>query len=116
MWTPAARAELARESLPYATSLTDAEWRVVAPLLPSPAVTGRPWRWPTRLVLDAVLYVSCGPAARGGTCRTSSRRGPPCTAGFCACRARPCSNVSPMLSRWPIGNGSDARPTRPVRS
>jgi transposase len=57
MWTPAARAELARESLPYATSLTDAEWTVVAPLLPSPAVTGRPWRWPTRLVLDAVLYV-----------------------------------------------------------
>src|SRR4051794_6543426 len=57
MWTPAARAELARESLPYATSLTDAEWTVVAPLLPSPAVTGRPWRWPPRLVLDAILYV-----------------------------------------------------------
>ena len=57
MWTPAARAELARESLPYATSLTDAEWTVVAPLLPGPAATGRPWRWPMRSVLDAVLYV-----------------------------------------------------------
>src|SRR3954466_10251231 len=46
MWTPAARAELARESLHYATSLTDAEWAVVAPLLPGPAATGRPRRWP----------------------------------------------------------------------
>jgi hypothetical protein len=36
MWTPAARAELARESLPYATCLTDTEWTVVAPLMPSP--------------------------------------------------------------------------------
>jgi len=26
MWTPTARAELARESRPYATCLTDAEW------------------------------------------------------------------------------------------
>ncbi|MDN3627998.1 IS5 family transposase [Methylobacterium isbiliense] len=57
MWTPTARAELARESLPYATCLTDSEWAVVAPLLPRPARTGRPWRWPLRAVLDAILYV-----------------------------------------------------------
>jgi len=57
MWTPAARAELARESLPYATCLTDAEWALVAPLLPSPASTGRPWRWPLRAILDGMLYV-----------------------------------------------------------
>jgi transposase len=57
MWTPAARAELARESLPYATSLSDAEWAVVAPLLPAPATTGRPRRWPMRSVLDGILYV-----------------------------------------------------------
>ncbi|AWN42283.1 IS5 family transposase [Methylobacterium durans] len=57
MWTPAARAELARESLPYATSLSDAEWAVVAPLLPAPATTGRPRRWPMRVVLDGILYV-----------------------------------------------------------
>lgn len=42
MWTPAARAELARENLPYATSLSEAEWTVVEPLLPGPATTGRP--------------------------------------------------------------------------
>ncbi|KAB7781870.1 Mobile element protein, partial [Methylorubrum populi] len=34
MWTPAARAELARENLPYASSLTDGEWALIAPLLP----------------------------------------------------------------------------------
>jgi transposase len=57
MWTPAARAELARESLPYATCLTDAEWTVIAPLLPTPAETGRPRLWPLRKVLDAILYI-----------------------------------------------------------
>lgn len=57
MWTPTARAELARETLPYATCLTDAEWAVVAPLLPDPAALGRRRRWPMRLVLDAILYV-----------------------------------------------------------
>jgi hypothetical protein len=37
MWTPTARTELARESRPYATCLTDAEWAVVGAMLPSPA-------------------------------------------------------------------------------
>ena len=57
MWTPTARAELARESRPYATCLTDAEWAVVGTMLPCPAATGRPWRWPMRSVLDGILYV-----------------------------------------------------------
>jgi transposase len=57
MWTPAARAELARESLPYATCLADTEWVVVAPLLPDPANTGRPWRCPLRYIVDGILYV-----------------------------------------------------------
>ena len=57
MWTPAARAKFAREHLPYATSLSDAEWALVAPLLPAPATTGRPWRWSLRAVLDGILYV-----------------------------------------------------------
>ena len=42
MWTPAARAQLARDDLPYATCLTDAEWAVVALFMPRPANTGRP--------------------------------------------------------------------------
>ena len=42
MWTPTARAELSRESLPYATCLSDADWPVLAPLVPSLSTTGRP--------------------------------------------------------------------------
>ncbi|MCJ2006158.1 transposase, partial [Methylobacterium sp. J-092] len=56
-WTPAARAELARESLPYATNLSDAEWAVLAPLLPAPSSTGRPCRRPLRAAFAAILYV-----------------------------------------------------------
>jgi transposase len=57
MWTPAARAQLGRDVRPYATSLSDAEWALVAPFLPAPARTGRPRRWPLRTILDAILYV-----------------------------------------------------------
>lgn len=57
MWTPAARAQLARDARPYATNLTDAEWVLVAPFLPSPAKTGRPRKWPMRSIVDAILYV-----------------------------------------------------------
>lgn len=57
MWTPAARAQLARDDIPYATSLTDREWAVVAPFMPAPAGTGRPRVWPMRLVFDGIQYV-----------------------------------------------------------
>ena len=57
MWTPAARQQLARDHALYATCLTDAEWALVAPILPAPQAKGRPWRWPLRLVVDAILYV-----------------------------------------------------------
>ena len=42
---------------PYPSDLSDAEWAVLAPLLPAPKATGRPRRWPDRLVADAVFYV-----------------------------------------------------------
>lgn len=57
MWIPTARAQLACGSVPYATSLTDAEWALVASFLPAPARTGRPRCCPMRLLLDAILYV-----------------------------------------------------------
>ena len=57
MWAPAARAQLARDHRPYAMCLTDAEWSLVAPVLPSQARRGRPRLWPLRLVVDAILYV-----------------------------------------------------------
>jgi putative transposase len=57
MWTPAARAQLARPADPYATCLTDAEWAIARAFLPPPACRGRPRRWAMRLLLDAILYV-----------------------------------------------------------
>lgn len=55
--TPAAHVQLARGSQPSATCLTDAEWVVVAPFLPDPACTGRPWSWPMRRMVDGTLYI-----------------------------------------------------------
>lgn len=57
MWTPAARVQLARGTIPYATCLTDAEWALVRPFMPAPGQTGRPRRWPMRLIMDGILYV-----------------------------------------------------------
>lgn len=42
---------------PYPSALSDAEWATLAPLLPPPRTSGRPWRWPQRAVLDAVFYL-----------------------------------------------------------
>jgi putative transposase len=41
----------------YPCDLSDAEWAILAPLLPPPASCGRPRKWPERLVADAVFYV-----------------------------------------------------------
>ncbi|WP_237658101.1 IS5 family transposase [Rhodococcus ruber] len=43
----------------YDSSLTDAQWAVIAPLLPrpSPRLGGRPAVHPRRLVVDTILYV-----------------------------------------------------------
>lgn len=57
MRTSAARAQLAREAIPHATCLTDAEWKLAEPFLPPPVPRDRPCRWPVRQVLDGILYV-----------------------------------------------------------
>src|SRR3712207_2072661 len=41
----------------YPSDLTDAEWAVLAPLLPPPPVRSRPRVYPSRSVLDAVFYL-----------------------------------------------------------
>jgi putative transposase len=40
----------------YCTTLSDAEWAVLEPLLPSPATTGRPRKHAVRTILDAIFY------------------------------------------------------------
>ncbi len=58
MWTPETRKLHDRGALRYVSDLTDDEWRLLEPLLPSPADTGRPWTWPLREMMNAIFYVS----------------------------------------------------------
>ncbi len=60
MWTPTTRRQHSRVGLRYETELTDAEWAVIAPLMPRPAPWGRPPLWTTREVLNASFYVLRG--------------------------------------------------------
>lgn len=41
---------------PYSTTLTDAEWAIIQPLLPAEAHTGRPRTHSLRTILNAVFY------------------------------------------------------------
>ncbi len=60
MWTPATRRQHSRGGLRHETDLTDAEWAVIAPLMPEPALSGRPAIWATREILNAIFYVLRG--------------------------------------------------------
>jgi transposase len=44
----------------YPSSLTDAEWKLIAPLVPGPKLLGRPPRYSKRAILDAIFYVVRG--------------------------------------------------------
>src|SRR5438477_8822256 len=58
------------------SSLTDAQWKLLEPLLPPPGNTGgrggRPEKHPRRRVLDAIFYL-----VRGGICRGGAAGGVP---------------------------------------
>jgi putative transposase len=56
-WTKATRKQYRRDGLRYASDLTDAEWKLVARLLPKPRRVGRPREVDLRVVLNAMLYV-----------------------------------------------------------
>lgn len=64
--TPAPQRDTAPEDCPlYPTSsMTDAQWALIAPLLPPPGNTagrgGRGEKWPRRLILDAIFYLVRG--------------------------------------------------------
>ena len=42
---------------PYPTDLSDAEWELLAPLLPAPARRGRPLKWSRRRIVEAIFYL-----------------------------------------------------------
>ncbi|HYZ34346.1 MAG TPA: IS5 family transposase [Crenalkalicoccus sp.] len=60
MWTPTTRALHRRDGLRLASDVTDAEWAVLAPLLPPPSAVGRPPAWPMREIVNAIFYVLRG--------------------------------------------------------
>ena len=60
MWTATTRSQHSREGLRFASDLTDAEWAIVAPLLPPRRPLGRRPRWPVREIVNAIFYVLRG--------------------------------------------------------
>jgi putative transposase len=56
-WTKTTRKQYRREGLRYASDVTDAEWKLIARLLPKPKRVGRPREVDLRVVLNAMLYI-----------------------------------------------------------
>jgi putative transposase len=59
-WTDITRRQHRREGLRYPSDLTDAEWAVIARLLPSARPGGRPRATDLRGVVNAILYLATG--------------------------------------------------------
>ena len=57
-WTELTRRQHERVGGKYASDLTDAEWAVIAPLMPPRKITGRPRTTELRDVFDALLYIA----------------------------------------------------------
>jgi transposase len=73
MWTASARLQYGRAGRRYATDVSDAEFAVIAPLLPKPKRGGRPRTTPLREVRNAILDV----LRRGRQGRMLPRQFPP---------------------------------------
>ena len=72
-WTEITRAQYRRDHLRYASDLTDAEWSVLARLMPARRRVGRPRTVELRLVVNAILYI----LATGCQWRALPREFPP---------------------------------------
>jgi len=46
-----------RKREPYSTDLTDSEWNILKPLIPSVKSGGRPTNYERREIVNAILYV-----------------------------------------------------------
>jgi transposase len=60
MWNPTTRRQYSRNQPRYETDLTDAEWAVIAPLLPRSASRRQKPAWPLREIINAIFYVLRG--------------------------------------------------------
>jgi hypothetical protein len=57
-WTEITRAQYRRESLRYASDLTDDEWALIEPFMPGANKIGRPRTTDLRAVVEAILYMA----------------------------------------------------------
>jgi transposase len=57
-WTEITRAQYRRESLRYASDLTDSEWALIEPFMPDASKIGRPRTTDLRAVVEAILYMA----------------------------------------------------------
>lgn len=57
-WTEITRAQYRRESLRYASDLTDNEWALIEPFMPEASKIGRPRTTDLRAVVEAILYMA----------------------------------------------------------
>jgi len=57
-WTKITRPNYVRAGLRYASDLTEAEWKLIEPLLPPPSRFGRPRTTDLNSVVDAILYMA----------------------------------------------------------
>lgn len=57
-WTETTRRHYRREALRYASDLTNAEWALIAPLMPVASKLGRPRTTDLRAVVEAILYMA----------------------------------------------------------
>ncbi len=60
MWTGMTRAHHARDGLALPSDLTDTEWALIEPLVPSRRRVGRSARWSLRRIVEALMYLLCG--------------------------------------------------------
>jgi putative transposase len=74
-WTEITREQYRRDGLHYASDVTDAEWKLIEPLMPPPSRRGRPRDVALRLIVNAILYI----AATGCQWRAIPKDFPPCS-------------------------------------
>lgn len=72
-WTEITRAKYRREGLRYASDMIDAEWSLIAPMMPKMNRLGRPRETDLRAVVNAILYM----AATGCQWRQLPKEYPP---------------------------------------
>lgn len=57
-WTGITRPKYRRDGLRYASDTTDAEWKLIEPLLPAACRRGRPRGVSLRVIMNAILYIA----------------------------------------------------------